>query len=160
VPLILDGGPCRIGLESTIISFVVAEPVLLRPGGVALEEIEDVIGPVRIAAATATPLAPGALLRHYAPRTAFEVVADSSAVPAEMRARSALLLVTAAGDVDDFAHVELLSQTGDMAVAAVNLFAAMRRLDAGGYATIYAVAVPEVGLGRAIMDRLRRAAHG
>jgi L-threonylcarbamoyladenylate synthase len=159
VPLILDGGPCRVGVESTIVSFSDAQPVLLRPGGVALETIEHLIGPVRIGADTAKPLAPGALPRHYAPRIPFEVIASPGEVPVEARSGAALLLAKPVDDIAGFAHVEVLSETGDVAEAAVNLFAAMRRLDAGGYSRIYAVAVSEVGLGRAIMDRLRRAQH-
>ncbi len=157
VPLILDGGACRVGLESSIVSFVDAEPVLLRPGGVPLEEIERVIGAVRVGDARTKPLAPGALPRHYAPRTPFEVVGHSADVPAASRSGAALLLPAPTDAVEGFAHVELLSASGDMADVAVNLFAAMRRLDTGGYSAIYAVAVPEIGLGRAIMDRLRRA---
>ena len=157
VAVILDGGACRVGLESTIISFLAHEPALLRAGGIGVEDIERVIGAVRIAAEPALPLAPGQLPRHYAPRTPIAIVAGVSDIGPQERAGSAVLLPRPAADSDGFAHVEVLSSDGAVSTIAANLFAALRRLDAGGHRRIYAVAVPEVGLGRAIMDRLRRA---
>ena len=157
LPLILDGGPCRVGVESTIVSFVGAAPALLRPGGVALEDIERCIGPVRIGGDAPRPIAPGQLPRHYAPRSPITIVAAVGEVPRTERAGAALLLPAPDADAAGFAHVETLSTDGALTAVAANLFAALRRLDAGGYARVYAVALPEVGLGRAIMDRLRRA---
>jgi L-threonylcarbamoyladenylate synthase len=157
LPLILDGGPCRVGVESTIVSFVDSQPALLRAGGVTLEDIERVIGAVRIATATALPLAPGQLPRHYAPRTPLAIVASPAEVPPMARSGAALLLPHPDPDTRGFAHVAVLSTEGDPIVMAANLFAALRQLDQGGFGRIFAVAVPEVGLGRAIMDRLRRA---
>ncbi|MGH7789564.1 MAG: L-threonylcarbamoyladenylate synthase [Candidatus Binatia bacterium] len=157
VPLILDGGPCRVGVESTIISFIDAAPALLRPGGIGLEDIERVIGPVRLAADTVRPSAPGQLPSHYAPRTSLELVATLADIPAGARGTAALLLPRPDAAARGFACVEVLSDDGDPAVIAANLFAALRRLDAGGYARLFALPVAEVGLGRAIMDRLRRA---
>jgi L-threonylcarbamoyladenylate synthase len=159
VPLILDGAQCRVGVESTIVSFVQPEPRLLRPGGVALEDIERVIGRIRSGADADRSLAPGALPRHYAPRTPFEIVARVEDIPRAARPGAAVLLPAPARDVAGFAGVEVLSADGDLATVAANLFSAMRRLDAGTYTRIFAVAVDEVGLGRAIMDRLRRARH-
>jgi L-threonylcarbamoyladenylate synthase len=157
LPLVLDGGACRVGVESSIVSFVDAEPALLRAGGVALEDIERVIGPVRMATATALPLAPGQLPRHYAPRTPLVIVASPGQVPLMARSGAALLLPQPDPDTHGFARVEVLSTDADPTSIAANLFAAMRRLDVGGFGRIFAVAVPEAGLGRAIMDRLRRA---
>jgi len=158
VPLILDGGACRVGVESTIVSFMTAEPALLRPGGIALEEIERVIGPLRLGADSARPSAPGQLPHHYSPRTPLEIVARPEDVPASERTDTALLLPWPDPAAHGFAHVELLSADGALTSVAANLFAALRRLDAGAHRRIVAVAVPETGLGRAIMDRLRRAA--
>jgi len=159
IPLVLDAGPCRVGLESTIVSFAGGPPALLRPGGITLEAIEALIGPLPLAAAGERPLAPGQLPRHYAPATPLTLIGAPGEVAAEHRAASALLLVAPApGDVHGFAHVERLSN-GDLAVAAARLFAALRSLDRGGFRHVYCVAVEERGLGRAIMDRLRRAAH-
>jgi len=165
VPLVLDGGPCRVGLESTIISFIDREPLLLRPGGLSLEQIEALIGPVRQAASGEGPLAPGRGSSHYAPRTALTVIEDPNEVSQEERSCAALLLVqplseeqmeTAAG----FAHIELLAEADRLEHAAAALFAAMHHLDRGRFQHIYAVSIPETGLGRAIMDRLRRAQNG
>ena len=162
VSLILDGGPCRVGIESTIISFLHERPALLRPGGTPLEPIEALIGPIDRCEGgspeAAQPLAPGQLPRHYAPRTPLTVIRDLGAIPRESRRGSGLLLPFPGPDVSEFAHVETLADRDDLVQAAVNLFASLRRLDAGGYDQIYALAVPERGLGRAIMDRLRRAA--
>ena len=157
--IILDGGTCRVGVESSIVSFAGGEPVLLRHGGIALEEIERVIGPVRIADAATRPLSPGQLPRHYAPRTPIAIVAAPSDIPAAERAAAALLLPRPDADAHGFARVEVLSHDGALTTVAANLFAALRRIDAGGYGRIFAVAVPEIGLGRAIMDRLRRASQ-
>jgi len=159
LPLILDGGPCRVGLESTIVSFADTEPALLRPGGIALEDLERVIGPLRIGGDSPS-LAPGQLPRHYAPRVPLEIAAAARDIPVSARAAAALLLPRADPDARGFAHVEVLSDDGALTTVAANLFAALHRLGAGGYARIYAVAVPETGLGRAIMDRLRRASEG
>ena len=158
IPLILDGGPCDVGLESTIISFVDAEPALLRAGGIALEDIERVIGPVPIVSDAVTPLAPGQLPRHYAPRTPLTIVVALGDIPAAERSGAALMLAGPVADAHGFAHVELLSNDGSLPTVAAGLFAAMRRLDAGAYRRIFALALAETGLGRAIMDRLRRAA--
>jgi L-threonylcarbamoyladenylate synthase len=157
IPLILDGGPCQVGVESTIISFLEAEPVLLRAGGIALEDIVGVIGAVRVATGRAVPLAPGQLPRHYAPRTPITIVGGVGEIPPRERAAAAVLLPQPVADADGFAHVEVLSSDGALSTVAANLFAAMRRVDSGAYRRIYAVAVQESGLGRAIMDRLRRA---
>jgi L-threonylcarbamoyladenylate synthase len=172
IPLVLDGGPCRVGLESTIVSFVDQEPLLLRPGGLTLEDIESVIGPIRIAAAGEGPLAPGRIARHYAPRTPLTVINSPGEVSPEHRTRAALLLIQPLPDAASrahgtrpqqhtstkgFAHIELLAAAGRLERAAAALFASMRQLDAGRFERIYAVAIPERGLGRAIMDRLRRA---
>ena len=157
LPLILDGGPCRVGVESSIVSFVDDGPVLLRAGGISLEDIEAVIGPVRIDTDRTLPLAPGQLPRHYAPRTPIAIIDAPGQIPRAERTGVALLLARPDADTVGFAHVEVLSSDGQLTTVAANLFAALRRLDDGGFARIVAVAIPEVGLGRAIMDRLRRA---
>lgn len=158
VPLILDGGPCRVGVESTIVSLLDPTPVLLRPGAVTLEMLEAEVGTVRVGVDGPLPTAPGQLPRHYAPRTPVEIVADGAAVPPPMRSGAALLACGPVRDGAGFAQVEILAAGGDLEHAATGLFAALRALDAGGFSRVYAVAVPEAGIGRAIMDRLRRAA--
>jgi L-threonylcarbamoyladenylate synthase len=161
IDYILDGGPCTVGVESTILDVSGEEPTLLRPGGLALEVLEAAIGPVRAPDSTSDEngpqLSPGRLMRHYATRTPLVIAEGDASVPNTCRAG----LLTLSGQLGDerFAAVEILSQRGDLAEAAANLFAAMRRLDARGLDRIVARLVPETGLGRAINDRLRRASR-
>ena len=157
VDLILDGGPCPVGVESTILSFSEGRPKLLRPGGVPLEEIESVIGKVEIVRSEKqTPSAPGMLPKHYAPRTPI-VLAPQEAFDSYRNRNAGYLAFQEPVEGRIFHHTEVLSQKGDFREAAANLFAAIRRLDALNLDVIIAEAVPEIGLGRAIMDRLRRA---
>ena len=167
VDLILDGGPCHVGVESTILSFSEGRPKLLRPGGVPLEEIESVIGKVEIVRSETQapsapgpwapgPSAPGMLPRHYAPRTPI-VLAPQEAFDSYRNRNAGYLAFQEPVEGRSFDHTEVLSQKGDFREAAANLFAAIRRLDALNLDVIVAETVPEIGLGRAIMDRLRRA---
>jgi L-threonylcarbamoyladenylate synthase len=157
VDLILDGGPCPVGVESTIVSFLEEKPKLLRPGGVPLEEIESIVGKVESRAADDRPSAPGMLPRHYAPRT--PIVLDWIEKDAEFYKDKNIgfLAFQEIKGNNRFIHIEILSKKGDMREAAANLFAAIRRLDALNLDLILAEPIPEIGLGRAIMDRLRRA---
>lgn len=158
VDLVVDGGPSRVGVESTVISLVDSSPVLLRAGGLPVEEIEEVAGPVgRPSADPSLPTSPGQLARHYAPRTPLTVCDDWRDVP--ISGRTGLLALEAPGTEASFDSVEVLSANADLREAAANLFAALHRLDALGLDHIVAVRVPDIGLGLAINDRLRRAAH-
>ena len=133
--------------------------MLLRSGGVVVEEIERIVGPLAIPGPTpAQPQAPGMLPRHYAPRT--PLVLCSEGLPVGAKGRVGLLSFTQPADHQGLAAIEILSESGDLREAAANLFAALRRLDALGLDLIVARPVPEEGLGRAIMDRLRRASQG
>jgi L-threonylcarbamoyladenylate synthase len=154
VDVILDGGPCSVGVESTIISLAHGRPLLLRPGGTALEDIEAIVGRVEAPGPEEMRSAsPGRLSKHYATRTPLLLgAADVSGK------RAGLLTLTEPEDATPYRAIEVLSPTGDLQEAAANLFAAMRRLDHAELDVIIATPVPEVGLGRAIMDRLRRAA--
>jgi L-threonylcarbamoyladenylate synthase len=158
LPFVLDDGPCRVGVESTVISFVEspdAQPTMLRPGGVSLEEIEAVIGPVATPTAQPSrPNSPGQLASHYAPVTRLVISDDEDQLPP---GRVGLLSLWQPSRTAGFAAIEVLSKQGCLREAAVNLFAAIRRLDAQKLDCIVARTVPEVDLGRAIMDRLRRA---
>jgi L-threonylcarbamoyladenylate synthase len=155
--LILDDGPCRVGLESTVLSLIEETPVLLRPGGITVDQLVDVIGPVTVrAGSTSTPDAPGQLASHYAPRTPLVLVSPSESPIGA--ARIGLLCFREPDQVNRFAAVEVLSPKGDLREAAANLYAAIRRLDARQLDLIIAAPVPVIGLGVAIMDRLRRAA--
>ncbi len=158
IDLVLDGGPCRVGLESTILSLA-GEPLILRPGGVPREELEDALGqPIAIAPPAERPAAPGQLLKHYATRTPLRILA-AGAPPAEPGRRIGLLAFGPHAPAG-YAAVEVLAPDGRLATAAARLFAALRRLDALGLEAILAEPCPESGLGHAIMDRLRRAAAG
>ena len=147
--MVIDGGPCRLGLESTVIALGDGPPVLLRPGALDAEAIETETGPLAepVASSGATPRpSPGMLLRHYAPDSPLRMDAAS------VRPGEAMLGFGAVeGDLN-------LSPSGDLVEAAANLFAMLRRLDGGS--GIAVAAIPERGLGRAINDRLRRAAKG
>ena len=149
--LILDGGACPLGLESSVVDLSTPAPALLRPGGVTLEALEAAAGPLAIAADDDTaPKSPGMLSRHYAPAT-----------PLRLGARTADAGEVLLGFGPGAAGAALnLSPAGDLDEAAANLFAMLRRLDDAGHDGIAVMAVPETGLGRAINDRLRRAAAG
>jgi L-threonylcarbamoyladenylate synthase len=168
IPLIIDGGACREGLESTIVE-VVAAPVrpllrVLRAGPVTREQLRafgKVVAAPRICGA---PAAPGQLASHYAPRTPLRLFARPEEFHPAPDRRYGLLSYRGAGkdgwiDAHPWAAVEVLSPGGGkLAEAAVRLFHALRRLDNAGLDEIVAEPVAEVGLGVAIMDRLRRAA--
>jgi L-threonylcarbamoyladenylate synthase len=156
VEIILDGGPATIGVESTILK-IGNPPVLLRPGGLPLEAIEEVIGPVQVAALSSeNPEAPGQMKTHYAPCTPLIILRDPTQWPVDARV-GYLALATPTTELNVEA-LEVLSPTGDLREAAANLFACLHRLDAAGTDIILAEPVPEVGLGRAIMNRLQKAA--
>jgi L-threonylcarbamoyladenylate synthase len=150
VALILDGGPTRIGLESTVLDLSGGDAMLLRPGGVTVEQLEEVLGPIA-ASGGGRPRSPGMLRSHYAPALPLRLDAVAA------RPREALLAFGAPAP-SGFAEVAWLSRTGDLAEAAANLFALLRRLDRPDFAGIAVMPVPGYGLGRAINDRLRRAA--
>jgi len=162
IDYLLDGGPCAVGLESTVLLLESGRAVLLRPGGVPLEEIESIIGPVALLSREATAdqaaaQSPGMLPQHYAPRTPLVIVEDLSRVTSP--ARCGLLVLQPHPAANRFAAVEVLSAGGDLTAAAANFFAALRRLDASHVEQIVAMPFPNRGLGRALNDRLMRAAH-
>ncbi|HVH75805.1 MAG TPA: L-threonylcarbamoyladenylate synthase [Stellaceae bacterium] len=150
IALILDAGRCPVGVESTVLDLSRERPVLLRPGGVPLEELAALLG--RISLASEGPRrSPGMLESHYAPALPLRLEATAA------RTGEALLAFGPKAPAG-FAAVEWLSRTGDLTEAAANLFAMLRRLDRPEFAGIAVMPIPEEGLGRAINDRLRRAA--
>jgi len=158
IDCIVDGGQCEVGIESTIISFMGPHPLLLRAGGIALEEIERQIGTIIIPERDDLEhAAPGRFKRHYAPKTPL-VLVDSCRNPLSGK-RMGLLSLQKPRFERGFYKEEILSPSGDLTEAACNLFAALKRLDASGVEMIMAVRVPDNGLGRAINDRLMRAAQ-
>jgi L-threonylcarbamoyladenylate synthase len=153
IPLVLDGGACRHGLESTIVAVEDGRLVMLRPGPVT-EEALRAFAPVERAVEDGAVAAPGMLESHYAPRTPLRLWAEGADLPVDAGS-CGLLAFGAVGP--GFAKVEVLPS--DPEAAAPLFFAALRRLDAAGVRCIYAREISESGLGTAIMDRLRRAAH-
>ncbi|MEN3974745.1 L-threonylcarbamoyladenylate synthase [Emcibacter sp. SYSU 3D8] len=151
VAMVVDGGPCTVGLESTIVGFDGERPVLLRPGGIAAEDIKELAGVALLRHAPEQGVtAPGQLSSHYAPDAALRLDAR------DVRSGEALL---AFGAPLPGAQVTLnLSPSGDPAEAAANLFAMLRALDHPGVTAIAVMPIPETGLGLAVNDRLRRAA--
>ena len=157
IELILDDGPCAVGVESTIVALLGTNtglPTLLRPGGLPREEIERVLGHALAVTAASedgdAPLAPGMLASHYAPKARVRLDAVTP------RAGEALL---AFGEAPHFDGTTLnLSPRGDLIEAAANLFSHLRALDAAGATAIAVMPVPHDGLGDAINDRLARAA--
>lgn len=153
VSLILDGGRTPVGVESTVLDLSGEAPALLRPGGVTIEELEALLGPIGAASnAEAGPLrSPGQLASHYAPALPLRLDA-TEALPGEA------LLAFGPDAPSGFAETLWLSRTGDLGEAAANLFAMLRRLDRPEFSGIAVMPIPEHGLGRVINDRLRRAA--
>ncbi len=154
VPLILDGGPCMVGIESTIVRISGEEAHLLRPGGIPREAIEDALGvhlSVNGESGGAPIVAPGQLDRHYAPNLPLRLDVND--------VRPGEVLLAFGKKTPEGAVIELnLSRDGDLDEAAANLFAMLRTLDHTEAKAIAVMPVPEAGLGAVINDRLRRAA--
>jgi L-threonylcarbamoyladenylate synthase len=176
VDMIIDGGPCGVGVESTVLDMTVDPPVVLRLGGMAIEAIEELIGRVIVGgkgSAPPVPTSPGQLENHYAPRTPLflfrqgelaERWAEAVARGAGRgRGRAAALLFDEAARqglgaaAADFAEIRVLSPSGDTVEAAANLFVHLHELDALGLDSIWAERAPDRALGRAINDRLYKA---
>ncbi len=158
VSYILDGGPCRVGIESTIIGWEDTEPVIYRLGGLGIERIESVIGRVRVLShSTSKPQAPGQLQSHYAPNKRFFLGNVEELISTHQLKNPGVLSFTKMNTASGDRHF-ILSPTGDLNEAARNLFGMLRELDQSEVDAIVAEEVPDHGLGRAINDRLRRAA--
>jgi L-threonylcarbamoyladenylate synthase len=156
IAAVLDSGPCSLGVESTVLDLCDSAPILLRPGGVTVEAIEAVIGPLRTGEDThGVPRSPGQLASHYAPKmpvrlNAVDVGRDEA-------------LLAFGPPLPGAGAVFCLSHKSDLTEAAARLFAGFRHLDAEaaalGLARIAVMSVPNRGLGRALNDRMRRAAN-
>jgi L-threonylcarbamoyladenylate synthase len=152
VDLILDDGPCTVGIESTVLDLTGPKPMLLRPGGVTVEQLSALLAKIETADGDmAAPRSPGRLASHYAPN-----------LPVRLNARDArpgeALLAFGPAAPSGFAEVVNLSPSADLTEAAANLFAMLRRLDRPEFTGIAVMPIPQRALGRAINDRLRRAA--
>jgi L-threonylcarbamoyladenylate synthase len=180
IDLILDGGPCYVGVESTIVLMTKDRPRILRHGGITQEQLESVIGPVDVHLGgnddTASPdffenttdtpqtsvAAPGMFSQHYSPTTPLVLASEVDAGLITNK-RVGLLQFSetnmAERHIVDFTSIEVLTANGNLRLAAASFFAALRRLDSEGLDLILAEPFPDHGLGRALNDRLNRACH-
>lgn len=175
VDLILDGGPCSLGVESTVLSLIDVVPTVLRPGGVTVEQLQEVLGDVRVkptrpvstsngditGSHKVAQLSPGMLREHYSPRTPMILKdqANTSRFPSRVG------IIAFKNDPDflsshNYTSVKILSESANLKEIASKLFASIRDMDNLGLDLIVVDTCAEVGLGRAIMDRLRKASAG
>jgi len=156
INLILDGGESDVGVESTIIDCTQETPVVVRLGGLGVEKIESIIGRVEVnTTSSSKPSAPGLLISHYAPRKPFYL--GDIEVLSKQNSDKKVAIISFQGDSRSALH-KVLSEEGSLHEAAHNLFKVMRELDESDAQIIIAEPVPNHGLGRAINDRLQRAA--
>ncbi len=159
VDLILDGGSCKVGVESTIVGFINNQPVLLRPGGIPIEKIEAVTGKIHFHENSDTdksPLSPGRLPFHYSPKIPIRFLDDKIEEETKTKKVGALLFKKQKPP-SNFSKILYLSEKGELKEAASKLFAALHELETSDLDLIYVEPVPETGLGIAIMDRLKKA---
>ena len=159
IQLIVDGGPTEHGLESTIVAASDNRLTILREGPITREQLTQFGDVVHATGNLVQPEAPGQLPSHYAPCTPLVIAEDISSVTVPHGQRYGALLWSSAPFSEAFVESRRLSTTNDLREAAANLFRELRELDRAGLDCIVAEATPESGLGAAIMDRLRRAAH-
>jgi len=159
LPIILNGGECARGIESTIIGFENGRPILYRHGSITIEEIETVVGKVRLFVnAKKNPEAPGMLSKHYAPATTLHLAEDVNKLLSLFPNKKTGLLLFKEKKIDEiYFYQEILSENGDLNEAASKLYEALYRLDKKKLDLIIAEKFPDKGLGKTINDRLERA---
>ncbi len=159
IPMILEGGPCEKGIESTIVGFEDNEPVLYRVGAISKETIEAFIGKIKVKSkASATPEAPGMLSKHYSPKTKLLVTDTITEYIKENDiTNKGFLLFTAPSEIISNQNYILVSKNKDLDEAAHRLYAAMHELDERKFDIIIAEKFPENGIGNSLNDRLYRA---
>lgn len=160
-PMVLDGGPCEVGVESTIVDLTRERPVLLRPGGIATAQLEAVLGERVLPRDAGAPRASGTLEAHYAPATPIELVSPGQieARVAQLRARGERVALWARSGAGGDAEVRL-EMPADPADAARALYDALRALDRSHCQRILVEQVPDDDAWHAVADRLRRAVAG
>ncbi|MEQ9592307.1 MAG: L-threonylcarbamoyladenylate synthase [Cyclobacteriaceae bacterium] len=157
VEYILDGGPCRVGIESTIVGFDDTMPIIYRAGGINQADIEAIVGPVEERLSNnSNPLAPGQLDSHYAPKKKLRI-SSLKDIRAKSNDRNIGILLFKSSDIDNDTTL-VLSPKGDLNEAAANLFSMLRELDQMDVDLILVELAPDQGIGKAINDRLQRAA--
>jgi len=159
VDLILDGGKTKIGVESTVIMVEGERVFLLRPGGLSVEEIEKWVGKIETPPPSDKILSPGTLKKHYAPQIPLYLFEGEieELLSCEL---SGVVIVSPFPIVDSRGEIKVLSENRDMKEVASNLFTVLRQLEKGPFRAIISLTVEEKGLGKAIMDRLKRASSG
>ncbi len=158
IPYILDGGMCEKGIESTIIGFEDGEPILYRLGSLSLESIENYIGKVKIKFDTdSLPEAPGMLKKHYSPKTKFRITENIYSCLIEEKDKNTGFLIFSKLEIEVQEKCILLSKNQNLEEAAQNLYAAMQELDNMGFDLIIAEKFPNIGIGKALNDKLLRA---
>jgi L-threonylcarbamoyladenylate synthase len=159
IPYILDGGPCQVGIESTIVGFEGEETIVYRLGGMSLETLRKVVGKVRVMPhSSSNPKAPGMLKSHYAPRKPVFIDELPELLKNYAPEKIGIIAFEQMAEGIPAGNQVVLSASGDYREAAQHLFAGMRYLDSLPVEVIYAELLPEKELGRAINDRIRRAA--
>lgn len=161
IPYILDGGPCRVGIESTIVGFdEQGRPVIYRQGGIALRDVEAVAGAAKLMLSTSSnPKAPGMMKSHYAPKIPLVCGDMQSLAKVHRHKKCALLCLTPPGEIpQNIVTVVALSPSEDLQEAARHFFSSLRTLEQSGADLIIAEWMPDRDLGPALNDRLRRAA--
>ena len=157
--MVLEGGECKNGIESTIIGFENNEAILYRLGGISVEDIEKIIGKIQIRnISETTPNAPGMLAKHYAPKTKMFLLDDLDKFIENNKSKKIGILKFKENlNTASVEHIEILSKSGDLKEAASKLYSTLHKLDSLNLDLIVAERFPDVGLGKSINDRLERA---
>lgn len=159
IDAVIDGGKCKVGVESTILEITESEIFLLRHGGLSVEEIEETIGRIKIKQQdTNKPNSPGQLLQHYSPNIPLRILTVEILQQNKNKKIGALLFKKNNYDFN-FESVKFLSRLGDLREAAANFFSMLHQFEKENIDMIVAEPIEEIGLGRAIMDRLRKAEY-
>ncbi len=159
--VILDGGECEMGIESTIIGFEENQPILYRLGTITLKEIEDVVGVIKMKTTNdVNPEAPGMILRHYAPKTK-TLLTDNVLESISLHRNLSIGIIMFTGEFSELNvdQLEILSPKGNLTEAAKKLYASMHRLDQCNLDLIIMERFPDEGLGKTINDKLLRATY-
>ncbi len=154
---ILDGGDCQVGVESTIVGMENDRPVIFRKGVISKQDIEKIVGPVSYytKSSTSTPT-PGLAARHYAPKTE-TILCGRESIESRYENETAIIVFTTALPFVPLEFQFVLSETGSLVEAAKNIYQLLHTLDQAGYKKILCEQFPEIGIGAALNDRLRRA---
>lgn len=159
IPYILDGGNSVVGVESTVVTVENGKLIVLRLGGVAVEDLKDVVGEVELRInSSSNPKSPGQLKSHYAPKIPLRFGKMEELLSTYSKEKKAIISFSQKYSGENIVAEEILSPSGDLLEAARNLFSALRKLDQTAAEIILAERFPEHGLGLAINDRLERAA--